>query len=114
MLTPKDIRDTEIKQYDFDKLEKDIDESIKRYHGIYEWEEAILDKEYPLSVRNEIGKRYMENGWKYVYHQTSSENGERPDLTNFVFSEVPVKHLEDNTRYVKVHLLNQSDNDIIS
>jgi hypothetical protein len=103
MLTPKDIRKIEIVQCDFDKLEKDIDDSIKSNHGEYEWEEALLDKEYPLSVRNEIGKRYMENGWKYVYHHTSSEIGERPGLTLFVFSEVPVKYFEDNTKYVKVH-----------
>ena len=103
MLTPNDIREIEIKQYDFDKLEKDIDKSIENNHGDYEWEEALLDKEYPLSVRNEIGKRYMENGWHYVYHQTSSENGERPGLTIFAFSEIPIKHLENNTKYVKVH-----------
>lgn len=103
MVTPNDIRKIKIKHCDFDKLEKDIDESIKSNHGDYDWEEALLDKEYPLSVRNEIGKRYMENGWKYVYHQTSSENGERPGLTLFVFSEVPIKHFEDNAKYVKVH-----------
>ncbi len=103
MLTPNNIREIEIKQCDFDKLEKDIDESIKRNHGNYKWEEALLDKEYPLSVRNEIGKRYMKNGWNYVYHQTSSENDERPGLTSFIFSEVPVKHLENSTKYIKIH-----------
>lgn len=102
MLTPDDMRKIEIKLYDLEKLEKDIDESIKNNHGDYEWEEAILEMEYPLSVRNEIGKRYMKKGWKYVYHLTSSENGERPGLTSFIFSEVPVKHLEDNTKYIKV------------
>jgi len=113
MITPNDIREIEIEQCDFDKLEKDIDNSIKSNHGIYAGEEALLDKEYPLSVRNEIGKRYMENGWKYVYHRTSSENGERPGLTSFIFSEVPVKHLEEcNTGYVKVHqMLPESKNE---
>ncbi len=104
MLTPNDLKQMEIEQCDFEQLEKDIDESIKSNHGKYKWEEALLDKEYPLSVRNEIGKRYMENGWKYVYHRTSSENGEEPGLTSFRFSEVPVDHIENcNSRYVKVH-----------
>ena len=105
MIRPDDLKQMEIKQCDFDKLEKEIDKSIKSNHGDYEWEEALLDDEYSLSVRNEIGKRYMKNGWKYVYHQTSSENGERPGLTLFMFSEIPVKHFENNTKYVKVHSL---------
>ena len=105
MLTPNDIRKIEIKQCDFDKLEKDIDKSIESNHCNYKWEEALLDKEYPLSVRNEISKRYMENGWKYIYHRTSSENGEKPGLTSFIFSEVPIKYFENSTKYTKVHQL---------
>lgn len=114
MIRPDDLKQMEIDQCDFEQLEKDIDEKIKENHGNYKWEEAIIDKEYPLSVRNEIGKRYMENGWNYVYHQTSSENDEKPGLTSFALSEVPVEHLENNARYIKVHMLNQGEIDIIN
>jgi hypothetical protein len=46
-----------------------------------------LHKEYHIHVRDLIAKKYMEQqGWKYAYHITSSENGERPGLTVFTFS----------------------------
>lgn len=92
MITPNDLKNIELKKTDFEKLEAEIDESIKSFHGWYPWEEAIIQGEYSVEVRNEIAKKYKENGWKYVYHQTSSENGERAGLTNFKFSN---KELED-------------------
>ena len=103
MITPNDLREFEIEQCDFDKIEKDVDEEIKKNHGQLKWEEAILDEEYPLSVRNEIGKRYINAGWNYVYHQTSSENDERPGLTHFIFSEEQIEMFEKDNRYHKVH-----------
>lgn len=49
-------------------------------------EEAIIDGEYPVNARNAIGQKYKEAGWDYVYHITSSEHGDRPGLTHFIFS----------------------------
>lgn len=83
MITPKDIEAMDMK---LDELEKEIDSSIKNYHGWCKWEEAIIDGEYPVSVRNAIGQKYKEVGWNYVYHVTSSEHGDRPGLTRFIFS----------------------------
>lgn len=76
MITPKEL----------DELEKKIDSSIKNYHGWNKWEEAIIDGEYPVNARNAIGQKYKEAGWNYVYHITSSEHGDRPGLTRFIFS----------------------------
>ena len=92
MITPNDLKNIELEKIDFEKLEAEIDESIKNFHGWYPWEEAIIQGEYSVEVRNEIAKKYKENGWKYVYHQTSSENGETAGLTDFIFSN---KELED-------------------
>ena len=57
--------------------------------------EAIIDGEPSLDVRNEIARCYIvDAGWGYVYHQTSSENGERPGLTHFIFTEEPLPEKE--------------------
>ena len=83
MITPKELEERDMK---LDELEKKIDRSIKDYHGWHKWEEAIIDGEYPVNTRNAIGQKYKEAGWNYVYHITSSEHGDRPGLTHFIFS----------------------------
>lgn len=83
MITPKDIKAMDMK---LDELEKKIDSSIKFHHGWHKWEEEIIDGEYPVNVRTAIGLRYREAGWNYVYHITSSEHGDYPCLTHFIFS----------------------------
>lgn len=83
MIYPNELDDYNV---NYNKLEKEIDESIKRFHGWCKWEEAIIDGEYPVSVRNAIGQKYKDAGWEYVYHLTSSERGDRPGLTRFLFS----------------------------
>lgn len=83
MITPKELEERDMK---LDELEKKIDSSIKNYHGWNKWEEAIIDGEYPANARNAIGQKYKEAGWNYVYHITSSEHGDRPGLTRFIFS----------------------------
>ena len=83
MITPNELNDYNV---NYNKFEEEIDDSIKRFHGWYKWEEAIIDGEYPINVRNTIGQKYKEAGWDYVYHITSSEHGDRPGLTRFIFS----------------------------
>ena len=83
MITPKELEEHDMK---FDELEKKIDNSIKNYYGWHKREEAIIDGEHPVNVRNAIGQKYKEAGWDYVYHITSSEHGDRPGLAHFVFS----------------------------
>lgn len=73
-----------------EKMEREIDKSIREFHNWYQWEMAIIEGEYPLDIRNVMAKKYHDAGWKYVYHQTSSENGERPGLTCFKFSMKPL------------------------
>lgn len=68
MITPKELEEHNTK---LDELEK---------------KEAIIDGEYPVDVRTAIGLKYREAGWNYVYHITSSEHGDRPGLTRFIFS----------------------------
>lgn len=83
MIYPNELNDYNV---NYNKLEEEIDDSIKSFHGWYKWEEAIIDGEYPINVRNTIGQKYKEAGWNYVYHITSSEHGDRPGLTRFIFS----------------------------
>lgn len=99
MVTKNDLMNMEIENTNFEELEKAIDDSIRSYHGWYPWEEAIIQGEYSIEVRNIMGKKYKDAGWKHVYHQTSSENGERAGLTAFKLSNSP---LEDE--YIKKYI----------
>lgn len=92
MFTPEDAKRVEIVPEVLDALEKQIDASIAKFHGWYPWEYAILYNEYAVVLRDAIAKRYLKAGWNYVYHGTSSENGERPGLTSFSFSMDPIEH----------------------
>lgn len=72
-----------------------IDMSIKQFHGWYKHEMAILASEYPVHIRNIISQKYINEGnWKYVYHSTSSELGQKSGLTIFYFSQKPLCHAE--------------------
>ena len=93
MITFNDLTNIELENTDFEKLINQIDESIKSYHGWWTWEEAIIPNEYSVPVRNEIAKRYKKAGWNFVYHQTSSENGERAGLTCFKFSNEKLENM---------------------
>lgn len=95
MFTPEDAKRVEIVPEALDVMEKQIDASIAKFHGWHPWEYAILDNEYAVVLRDAIAKRYLKAGWNYVYHGTSSENGERPGLTSFTFSMVPVESCKD-------------------
>ena len=89
-ITPSDVTHIEMANYDLDHIIQLINEDIIKNHGMYHHEEAILHTEYPISVRKVIAIRLYRAGWKYVYHMTSSENGERPGLTCFILSTKPV------------------------
>lgn len=57
--------------------------------------EAIITGEPSVELRDEIARCYINDaGWGYVYHRTSSENGERPGLTHFIFTEEPLPEKE--------------------
>lgn len=97
MITPEECRKLdETNEKKLDELEKEIDKSIKENHGDHPWEEAMLDTELSIKTRDTLAKKYLNVGWNYVYHQTSSENGERPGLTSFVLSDTPVSYFENN------------------
>lgn len=90
MITPAELERYEIESANIEAIIIDIDTEIKKNHGHYPYEEAMLHKEYTQAVRNEVARRYREAGWKYVIHRTSSENGERPGLTHFKLSMTPI------------------------
>jgi hypothetical protein len=92
MLSPIDLVINDLENANIDLLIEKIDESIKRFHGWYPWESALIEDELPLVVRNEIAQAYKDAGWKYVEHQTSSENDERPGLTSFRLSMEPLQY----------------------
>ena len=90
MLTPKMLDGLVVSQTDVDNIISTIDNEMKKTHKLSEYGlsgkiHIILDKEYPMVVRNVIAESYRQAGWRKVTHRTSSENGERPGLTGFTF-----------------------------
>lgn len=85
MITPNDFKNSDEKRINV--LIEKIDESMLSNHGHYDYEFAHIYEEPSFELRDSVAKKYKEAGWKYVYHRTSSENGERPGITSFIFSE---------------------------
>lgn len=104
-LTPTKLKELYLKNFDLNKVEVEIDKQLVKNHTQHPWEEVLLDEEYTVEVRDALAKRYINAGWDYVYHQTSSENGERPGLTMFAFSNIPVNCYEDETyhKITRIH-----------
>ena len=86
MITPNDIKNLDLLRVNLDQLEEEIDDSIKSYHGWYPYEYASITEELPRAVREALAERYKLAGWKFVYHTSTSEIGERPGLSAFKFS----------------------------
>ena len=78
-----------------DKYVKEIDKELRENEPMFEWFEAQINCELPVVLRNAIAEKYIEVGWHKVYHHTTSENGERPGLTAFVFLTVTTEEVFD-------------------
>lgn len=83
MIYPNELDDYNV---NYNKLEKEIDNSIKECHGMNEYEQAFVKGEHPVNMRNTIAQKYKNAGWKYVYHITSSEVGGPNAVSMFIFS----------------------------
>lgn len=108
-LSPTKLKELYIKNFNLDEVEQAIDEQLVKNHTQHPWEEVLLDEEYSVEVRDALAKRYINAGWDFVYHQTSSENKERPGLTMFAFSNVPVNYYE-NELYHKITRMPNENN----
>lgn len=65
-----------------DCIEEAIEEN--KTGRFYPWVSAIIDGEFSINDRNEVARKYLnEGGWYAAFHKTSSENGERYGLTGF-------------------------------
>ena len=84
MTTMKEFQ-AEINKNAVNKMIEEIEKAIENYKtGRYYWINAIIDEEFPLNSRDEVAKKYIEEGgWYATFHKTSSENGERPGFTSF-------------------------------
>lgn len=77
------------------KIDAEIRKDIEVWNREGTRVEAIIWGEPSLELRDEIARCYIvDAGWGYVYHQTSSENRERPGLTHFIFTEEPLPEKE--------------------
>lgn len=102
MIGPKYWTERDKEEYELQSIIDKIDESMSANHGGYFYEKATVKLQLPLIIRNSIAKAYLKEGWKYVYHITSTELGE--DLYNstaFIFSMYDVRSFSDDNRYYK-------------
>lgn len=88
MIAPQDLEHIKFSEEYVQEIIAKIDESIMRFHGWHSYEYAIVDSELPMRLRDYIAELYIKSGWTYVYHRTSSENGEKAGLTSFMFSTI--------------------------
>lgn len=110
MLGPNEMKEITRMDYDIDGLIYKMDKSLKNFHGWYPWESALLDEELPFEIRNEIAIKYLKVGWIYVYHITTSENGECAGLTSFHLSQSPI---ETDSRMFLVTKNQMNDNEFV-
>lgn len=78
---------TKISEKFVNEMIKEIEKAIEQCKTgrYYSWVYAIIDGEFSLADRNEVAKRYIEEGGRYAAaHCTSSENKEKPGLTSFL------------------------------
>lgn len=103
MITPVEAKQISIDKANIEKIISDIDSSIKNYHGWYPWEEAVIDGEYPNNVMDAILEKYFDVGWKFIFWNRSSEQGERAGLTNIMFStsKIAPQYISNKHQFVK-------------
>lgn len=102
MIGPKYWTERDKEEYELQSIIDKIDDSMSANHGGHFYEKATVKLQLPLIIRNSIAKAYLKEGWKYVYHITSTELGE--DLYNstaFIFSMYDVRSFSDDNRYYK-------------
>lgn len=107
MLGPNNIK--RITKENMEDFIYKIDESIKKFHEWYPWESAVIEGEPSIETRNQIAIKYIEAGWNYVYHNTTSENGERAGLTGFDFSLTPLEKPNKNAFLVMRSAMNSNE-----
>lgn len=102
MIGPKYWTERDKEEYELQSIIDKIDENMSVNHGEHFYEEATIKLQLPLIVRNSLAKAYLQAGWKYVYHITSTEAGEKfYNSTTFIFSMYDVKKFSDNENYYK-------------
>lgn len=85
LTSPDEIKRTALKASVEAAIEQIEDEFAEDTPDYGDHIRIIIVGEYTTDVRNEVARQYRKRGWSEVTHVTSSENGERPGLTSFMF-----------------------------
>ena len=77
------------RNYKLECLISELEDKLNNKNRInYDNDNACIflkHENYSKDIRDEIANLYVQKGWSKVEHMTSSENGERPGLTEFKF-----------------------------
>lgn len=104
MITPSEAKQISIDKAKIDDLVKEMDQSIKDFHGDCPWEYAMLEGEYQNEIMDALLGKYFDAGWKYIFWQRSSENSEKSGLTSIMLStsKINTKYVANKHQYVRV------------
>lgn len=96
MLSPKDIDKLEESTNSLDSITRRIDTSIIINHGKYDFEFAQLDQVLSDEMVKDIIQKYIDSGWKYVYHLTIVDRTRKENKRSiFKFSMKEIKPTDD-------------------
>ena len=104
MITLSEVKRISVDGSKIDNLVKEMDQSIKDFHGDHPWEYAIIMGEYQNEVMNVLLEKYFDAGWKYIFWQRSSEKLGRPGLTSIILStsKIDTKYVANRHQYVRI------------
>ncbi|MBR4314164.1 MAG: hypothetical protein IKP66_04565 [Lachnospiraceae bacterium] len=67
MVTPKDLENKIVNEYDTDLLEETIDAKLMEDYKNHGYHKVLIDDEVPIEVSRKIIDMYISHGWNYGY-----------------------------------------------
>ena len=97
MVTPKDIENKIINEYDMKLLEETIDAKLMDDYKNTGYHKVLIDDDVPIEVSRAIADKYVSYGWKYVYIGLEPTKSGK---TLYIFS-LKLEPTFENARYDK-------------
>ena len=98
MVSPKELEDKRINDYNLKLVEETIDAALLEDYKNTSFHKVIIKDDLPDSLCKEIAEKYQRYGWAFVYYSVNKDNAES---TLFVLSEKEEPNFE-NDNYKKV------------
>lgn len=67
MVTPKDLENKIVNEYNMELLEETIDAKLMEDYQNHSYHKVLIDDKVPLEVSRKIVDMYVAHGWNYGY-----------------------------------------------